>query len=87
MIYILYRSRSEHERPVSEFQRRLEGRRLSPKMLDVESREGSSKSQSYNIMQYPAVLAVRDTDGQAIQTWSGTLPTVSDVEYFARSSV
>lgn len=87
MIYILYRPNSEHERKVAELKERLERRRINPELVDVDSREGAAKVQAYGIMQYPAVLAVRDSDGQSIQTWSGHLPTVSDVEFFARSSV
>jgi hypothetical protein len=87
VVYILYRSRSEHERQARQLQQRLQQRRIFPEMLDVDSREGAAKSQTYAIMQYPAVLAVRDTDGQVIQTWSGQVPTVSDVEFFARSNI
>lgn len=87
MIYILYRPNSEHERKVNELKDRLERRRIFPELVDVDSRTGIAKVQTYAIMQYPAVLAVRDTDGQPIQTWSGHLPTVSDVEFFARSNV
>lgn len=87
MVYILYRPRSEHARHVDELKERLERRQISPELIDVDSRSGMTKAQTYGIMQYPAVLAVRDTDGQPIQTWSGHLPTISDVEFFARSSV
>lgn len=87
MIYVLYRSGSEHERDVMEFKQRLQARRLEVSLVDADSRQGADKAQAYGIMQYPAVLAVREGTGQALQTWFGTLPTVSDVEFYARSSV
>ncbi|MEX0748431.1 MAG: hypothetical protein WD467_01045 [Candidatus Saccharimonadales bacterium] len=87
MIYILYRPSSEHSRAVEEFTRELEKRRIEHDLVDVDSRDGAAKVQSYGITAYPAVLAVKTSDGQALQTWSATLPTVSEVEYYAWSSV
>lgn len=85
MIYIIYRPDSEHGRQVEEFKKRLDDRRVESELINIDSREGSVKAQNYGIMEYPAVLAVRGSTGQAIQTWSGTVPTISDVEFYARS--
>lgn len=87
MVYILYRPNSEHERRVMELKTWLERRRIRVELVDVDSRSGASKAQVYGIMQYPAVLAARESNGQAIQTWQGEVPTVADVEFFAKRDV
>ncbi|MEX0668334.1 MAG: hypothetical protein WD061_01170 [Candidatus Saccharimonadales bacterium] len=87
MIYILYRPNSEHERSVLELQRLLERRHIKLELIDVDTLEGISKVKTYGIMEYPSVLAVRESNGQSLQIWSGTLPTISDVEYYAWSSL
>lgn len=87
MLYIFYRTNSEHERSVEEFQRLLEQRHLRVELIDVDSRQGAAKAQTYGVMQHPTVLAVRDGDGQMLQIWPGIIPTVSDAEYYARSSL
>lgn len=87
MIYILYRPNSEHERSVENFNKLLEDRRIKSELINVDSREGAVKSQAYGIMEYPAVIAARETNGQALQLWTGNLPTVSDVEFYAWSSI
>ncbi len=87
MIYILYRPNSEHEREVLEFKRLLEKRNIKPEMVDVDKPEGISKVKTYGIMQYPSILAVRSHSGEMLQMWSGLLPTISDVEYYAWSSI
>lgn len=87
MIQIFYRPNSEYGRDLENFTKRLEERRIKYEMIDVDTRGGSAKAQAYDIMQYPTVLAVRETGGQVIQSWMGILPTVADVEYYAYGSV
>lgn len=87
MIYILYRPNSEHERTVTGFQRELDARHVEYELVSVDTRTGADKAASYGIMNYPAVLAVKSSDGQSLQVWSGQLPLLSEVEYYARMSV
>lgn len=87
MIYILYRPGSEHERSVQEFKRRLEERRVDVELISADSREGAAKSRVYEIMQFPTVLALREGNGQLIQTWLGIIPTISDAEFYAQRSI
>jgi hypothetical protein len=82
MITILYRPNSEHERQVIEFQRRLEQNRVEAKLIDVDSRDGIATASLYDVMRYPAVLAL-EIDGRPIQTWSGELPLIEEVSYYA----
>lgn len=86
MLYVIYRPHSEHARSVEEFERHLQRRNLSVELVDADGREGAAKMQVYGIMQYPTVLATRD-DGQLLKMWEGVIPTISDVEYYARGEL
>lgn len=83
-VVILYRPNSEHGRQVETFihdyQERHEEGRLE--ILNVDSREGDATASLYDIMQYPAVLALRN-DGSVLKTWEGeALPLMDEVAYY-----
>ena len=82
-VAVLYRSRSEQERKVLEFERdyaHITGRQLS--LMDVNTRDGWSMASLYDVVQYPAVLAIAD-DGQLIRLWEGeNLPLMNEVMYY-----
>ena len=82
-VVVLYRTNSEQERPVLEFEReynRLTNRTLS--LLDVNTRDGSAMASLYDIMQFPCVLALSG-DGQVVQMWQGDhLPLINEVTYY-----
>lgn len=64
-----------------EFERRT-GRQLES--LDPDSREGSGFITTYDIVEYPTVVAL-DDQGQMQQLWRGLpLPTISEVSYYVR---
>ena len=83
-ITVLYQSNTEGERPVTEFAREYErrtGRQLE--LLDVNTREGWSMASMYNIVRYPAVIALTD-DGRMQQLWmEETLPLMNEVLYYS----
>lgn len=85
-VAVLYRSNSEHERLVLDFERDFEYRTgRSFKKYDVNTRDGWAMASLYDIMQYPCVLALAD-DGQMLQMWQGSnLPLVSEISYFSPS--
>ena len=82
-VVVLYRSNSEQERPVLEFEReynRRTNRTLS--LSDVNTRDGASMASLYDIMQFPCVLAIAN-DGQMVQMWQGSnLPLINEVTYY-----
>lgn len=82
-VAVLYRSQSEQERKVLEFEHdynRRTGRDIS--MYDVNTLEGSAMAELYDIVQYPAVIAM-DEQGQMLQLWQGEqLPLINDVMYY-----
>lgn len=84
-VAVLYRSQSEQERPVLNFERdynRQTGRHLSS--YDLNTRDGWSLASLYDVVQYPAVLATTN-DGQLLQMWQGdNLPLMNEVMYYDR---
>lgn len=82
-VAVLYRSQSEQERKVLEFERdynRRTGRDIS--MHDLNTREGAAMADLYDIVQYPAVIAM-DDEGKLLQLWQGEqLPLMNDVMYY-----
>lgn len=84
-VAVLYRSQSEQERPVLNFERdynRQTGRHLS--LYDLNTRDGWSLASLYDVVQYPAVLATTN-DGQLLQMWQGdNLPLMNEVMYYDR---
>ncbi len=50
--------------------------------LDPESHDGISFCGTYDILEYPTIVALSD-DGQVQNTWRGLpLPTISEVSYY-----
>ena len=81
-VTILYRPESEHERAVLDFQRELLRERVTIKLMNVDSPDGSYLARLYDITRYPGVL-VTEEDGRVLKSWVGELPQVSEVTYTA----
>ena len=83
-VAVLYRSNSEHERIIREYDREYERRTgRSLRLYDLNTRDGAAMASLYDITQYPAVLAMSD-DGQVLQMWQGeNLPLMNEVMYYA----
>lgn len=83
-ICILYRPDSDYARSVEEFAHDFEARHNhKAELLSLDTREGAALASLYDIMQYPAILVLRD-DGQLIQQWTGPqLPLMSEVFSYA----
>ncbi len=82
---MLYRPSSEHSRVVEDFARDFtrEHREANLKLVDLNTRDGSSTASLYDVMQYPAILALTD-DGQLVREWEGqSLPLMNEVAYYA----
>lgn len=86
-IVILYRPDSEYGRTVETFIREYQSQHGDSKVevLNVDSRDGSATASLYDIMQHPAILALRD-DGSVLKTWEGsTLPLMDEVASYSFS--
>lgn len=81
---IVYRSDSEHGRAVEEYMRdftKRTGKTLET--IDPDTLEGADLCRTYDIVEYPTVIAVSD-DGQMQNSWRGLpLPTITEVSYYA----
>ena len=88
-LLILYRPDSEHstdvESFVRDFQHRFEtGRKIE--LVSLNTRDGAATASLYDVMTYPAILALAD-DGMMLNLWQGVpLPLMNEVAGYAYSS-
>ena len=82
-LLILFRPDSEHATAVESFvrdfrqQHGLDDRKLE--MLSLNTRDGAATASLYDVMQYPAILALAD-DGSVLNMWEGAeLPMQDEV--------
>ena len=83
-VLVLYRPESEHGRQVEDFIRDFKARHENGRLevLSVDSREGSAMVSLYDVMQYPAILALRN-DGSVLKMWDGgNLPLMDEIAYY-----
>ena len=86
-LLVLYRPASEHATLTESFLRDFHYQNPDAviETIDVDSREGIAKVEAYDIMEYPALLAVRDDDSPAY-VWQGThLPLMNEVASYLYS--
>jgi len=84
-VVVVTKDNTDYARLVREFLEnfvRQTGRNLE--VLDPETPEGDSFCRTYDIVEYPSIVALSN-DGQMQNMWRGTtLPTVGEVSYYAR---
>lgn len=84
-VVVVYKQETDYARSVMEWLRDFErqtGEHIEE--IDPDSRAGASLCRTYDIVEYPTLLAI-DSDGQLQNLWRGTmLPTISEVSYYAR---
>lgn len=82
--YIVYKEESDHARAVIDFMRDFE--RQTGKKLEVvnpENRDGAGFCETYDVVEYPSLVAV-DDNGVMQNVWRGTtFPTISELSYYA----
>ncbi len=82
-VVVVYKEQTDYARQVSDYLRDFErqtGRVLE--VLDPETRDGIGFCTTYDIMQYPTIIALSD-DGQVQNKWPGLpLPTISEVSFY-----
>lgn len=86
-VVILYHPVSELARRIEEFahdyERQVLGQRIE--LVSIETRDGAATATLYDIVQYPAILAMRD-DGELLKYWEGeNLPLINEVAAYANS--
>lgn len=82
-VVAVYKRESDYARTVIDWLRdfnRQTGKTVEE--LDPDTREGAALCRTYDIVEYPTLLAV-DTSGQLQNMWRGAmLPTISEVSYY-----
>ena len=84
-IVILYHPASDHSRTVEEYVHDFG--HLYPEvdisLLSIDTREGADKASTYDVTDYPAMMALRES-GELLKLWVGLpLPLRNDVAYFS----
>jgi hypothetical protein len=83
-VMVFYKTESDYAREVIDFLRDLKkqtGYELEE--VDPDSIEGATLAQTYDIVEYPTILAL-DPEGIVQNMWRGQpLPTISEVGYYA----
>jgi hypothetical protein len=79
-VVALYQPKSDHARTVEEYARDFESQRNKTiELMSLDTVEGAEKANLYGIMQYPAIIAIRE-DGQLMKDWQGgRLPLMDEV--------
>lgn len=83
-VVVLSKDQTDYARTVTDYLRdfkRQTGRELE--VMDPESPDGISFCQTYDILEFPTLVALSD-DGILQNQWRGLpLPTISEVSYYA----
>ncbi len=84
-VVVISKDETDYAREVSDYLadfKRFTGHDLE--VIDPESREGIGFCQTYDILQYPTIIALSD-QGQMQNIWVGRpLPTISEVSYYVQ---
>ena len=86
-VVCLYKRETDYGREVEEYLNDIGRYPTNTKIevLDPESTEGESLARAYDIVRYPAILAL-DGNGSVVQEWIGLpLPPIDEVVYYLNS--
>lgn len=83
--FVLYRPNTDYERSVIEYVHDFTHRTQDKlEMISLDTREGAVKAELYDIVRYPAVIAV-DDQGKMLRLWQGNLPLINELSYYTHS--
>jgi len=81
---VVYKEQTDYARMVDEYLRDFE-RQTGHKIetMDPDTREGTMFCRTYDIVEYPSIVAL-DDNGQLQNIWRGTsFPTINELSYYA----
>lgn len=82
-VVVVYKEQSDHARQVTDFLRDFErqtGHTLET--IDPDSRDGATFAGTYDLVEYPSIVALSDS-GELQNLWRGVpLPTIGEVGYY-----
>ncbi len=82
----IYHPNSEFARTVEDYAHDFENQRgKAIELLSLETRDGAATAALYDIVQYPALLALQD-DGRLLKNWEGPqLPLMNEVAAYSNA--
>jgi len=84
-VVVIYKDQTDYARTVTEYLRDFEyqtGHKLET--LDPDTAEGTQFCDTYDIVEYPTIIAISD-DGVMQNSWSALpMPTISEVSYYVQ---
>lgn len=85
-VAILYHPHSDHARNVEEYARDFKQQQQHDlELISLESREGADKAKLYDIVRYPAVMALSE-GGELLRAWQGpVLPVMNELAFYTKS--
>lgn len=85
-VVILYHPNSEHERTVLDYvrdYRMFKGQDKNIELRSLETVEGAKTAKLYDVVRYPAVLALAD-DGHMLKLWQEELmPLMNELDSYS----
>lgn len=85
-VVVVWKRETEYGREMEDWIRGFDavfGRSIES--IDPETREGDNFVRTYDIVEYPSILALDDS-GKLLEIWKGLpLPTLNEVSYYASS--
>lgn len=83
-IHVIYRPKSDHARRIEDYLREFTRRRMVKiEEVDIDTREGVAEASLYDIIDYPAILVIKD-DGELLVSWQGQeLPLIDELAAYA----
>ena len=84
-VVILYHPHSDHARNVETFARDFSKQtNKNIELVSLESRDGAATASLYDVVQYPAILAL-DNAGSMLRLWQGPiLPLMNELAYYTQ---
>lgn len=83
-IVVLYHPNSDHARTVEDYARdfsRQTGDKIE--LISLETTAGADKARMYDIVRYPAVMAISDS-GELMKAWQGpVLPLMNELSFYS----
>lgn len=82
-VKIIYKQQMDYTRAVDDWLRDFQTRTgKTIETMDPESREGIDFCRTYDILEFPCIVAL-DDNGAVQNIWPGTmLPTINEVSYY-----
>lgn len=83
-LVIVTRDDEDYSRSVTEWVREFEHRsNQEVEMLDPDTREGQDLCRAYDVVEYPTILALNESDGAVLSMWRGrSLPMFDEVIFW-----